>query len=265
MRSAVPQILRAAAMIAVMVLVDYGFAQVNAPYRPHVSSALVVAALITKCGLASVWAAIGRDNFLLRLVVFLIAFLGNWQFLRQWDVRAESEMILAFWVEAVTIIGVLTLMRVVRFTTTRSSIATLSTLSVGREVPRFSVRDIMLLTVLVAVALGVVTRMQSLSVRQDTQIVACVIGAMHAGVSLSAVVSALVLRRWILPSIMLIAGSLLLGWGVSIALRYDMAAALISISVPAAVQVVVLTAARIAGYRFLRGAAAVADQGGIAA
>ncbi len=265
MRSAVPQIVRTVATIAVVLLMQYGLAQVDAPYRPSVISALVVASLTITCGLASVWVAIGRDGFLLRLATFLIAFFGNWQFLRQWDVRAESEMILAFWVQAVTIIGVLTLMRVVRFTTTRSSVATLSTLSIGSEIPRFSVRDIMLLTVLVAVALGVVTRMQSLSVRQDTQIVACVVGAIQAGISLSAVVSVLVFRYWILPSVMLIAGSLLLGWGVSVALRYDTAAAMVAISVPAAVQVFVLGATRISGYRFVRRTQAFADPGEAAA
>ena len=43
MRWAVPQILRAAAMIAVMLLLDYGLARVNPPYRPGIAAALVVA------------------------------------------------------------------------------------------------------------------------------------------------------------------------------------------------------------------------------
>jgi len=66
------------------------------------------------------------------------------------------------------------------------------------------------------------------------------------------VASTLVFRHWVLSSIMLLAGAVLLGWGVSVALRYDTAAAMISITVPAAVQVVVLGAVRLAGYRFMR-------------
>ena len=241
---------RAAAMVAGMILLDYALARANVRYRPGVSGALIVTALATKGGLASVWAVIGRDSVLGRLMVLLTALSGTWVFLRQWYRVAESEMVPAFCIQAVVVVTVLLVMRAFRFRTVYTGGAAAHAPTDRR--PRFSIRDILILTVLIGVALAVVTRMQTLSVQSEVQTVSCVIGAIMACITLAAVYSALVFRQAVLPLVLLAGGSLVLGWGIGTALRYDTAATTVLIGAQTLLQISVFAAARIAGYRFTR-------------
>ncbi len=74
-----------------------------------------------------------------------------------------------------------------------------------------------------------------------------------ACITLAAVFSTLVFRQVVLPLVLLAGGSLVLGWGIGTALRYDIAATTVLIGAQTLLQISVFATARIAGYRFARG------------
>ncbi|MEX2113666.1 MAG: hypothetical protein WD845_10800 [Pirellulales bacterium] len=244
------QVMRVAALVAAIGVIDYALLRADVRYVASVQGALVVAALAVQVGLASVWAAIGRDQLAGRLPVLLAALAGVWWFLREWHPRAEREMATGFWLQAVIVIAALLFLRMVRFQTIFGPNAPVA----GRRalLPRFSIRGVLLLTGMVCASLAIVLRMQSLRVQSDAMAISCIVGLFQASLTLAAVAATLIFRHVAVFVLLVCGGGAMVGWGIGRAIAYDELVATVSIAVPVSVQTAVLLAARLAGYRFVR-------------
>ena len=252
------QTLRAAGLAAGALLLDYTLVRANVPYGPSVAGALVIVLLAAQVGLGSVWLAIGGDSLLARVIVFLAICLGIWSLLANWHHLAESELEPACWVQGVFVVGVLAILRRLRFRLVRTGKdASAEPLGLPSQ---FSIRDILILMTLIGVSLATLIRLGSLSVNRDAQIISCVLGVFLAAMTLIAVMSTVGSRHAIVPAALTSCVSLLLGWGIGKAIHYDLTVSTLAIGGQALVQLAVLLAWRQAGYRFLRAASEPALQ-----
>jgi hypothetical protein len=255
-RMMVAQILRTFGIVTCVLLLDYALARSQVPYGPFVEGGWVIALLAAQVGLCSVWASISRDHWLARLVILLAVSAGVWAFLHGWNQRAQGELSPAFWVQGVIVVGGLLLMRVLRFRLIRSSEAPLQK-SIEQS-PQFSIRDLIVVITLVGVSLAATIRLGTLNVATDAPRIACGIGVFLAAITLLSVCSTLVFRHVPLPVVLILGGSLLLGWGIGKALRYDLVVSTVALGAPAMLQLAVLVLLRLSGHRFVRPASAAA-------
>ncbi len=244
------QSIRAILLVMAIGLLDYYLLRARVRYTPGIAGAALVGVLGAQVGLASVWGVIGRDHLLARLIVLIAALAGVWLFLANWHPpKSAEEMTSCFGVQSVIVVAVLLIARLLGYQTMHRGGAHLAPTD---RLPKFSIRDILLFTTLVCVALAAVLRMQSLRVGHDTLLISFVIGAFMACITLAAVFSMLTLRHVALPMVFLYAGSALLGWGIGTAIHYDTAVSAVSLFVPAAIQGVPLMLSRVRGYQFVR-------------
>ena len=221
----------------------------------------VVALLAAQVGLCSFWASISRDHWLARIAILVAASTGVWAFLAGWNPRAQSELSPAYWVQGVIVVGGLLLMRVMRFRLARSGEARRQIAT--EQASQFSIRDLIVVITLVCIALAATIRLGSLSVETDAPRIACGIGVFLAAITLLSVCSTLVLRHMLLPVVLILGGSVLLGWGIGKAIHYDLAVSTVALGTPAMLQLAVLVPLRLCGYRFarpVRAAASVEDR-----
>jgi hypothetical protein len=176
--------------------------------------------------------------------------LGVWGFLASWNQRAESELAPACWVQGVIVVGVLAMLRLLRFEVVRTGKPESSAPAVSP--PQFSIRDILILMALVSASLAALIRMGSLRVNRDAELISCVVGAFLAAMTLAAVFSTLVFRHVALPVALTTLAAFLLGWGIGKAIRYDLIVSLVALGGPAVLQIEVLLMWRRAGYRLAR-------------
>ncbi len=244
------QTLRAVGLAAGALLLDYALVRANVLYGPSVAGALVIVLLAAQVGLGSVWVAIGGDSLLARVILFLAISLGIWSLLANWHHLAESELTPACWVQGVFVVGVLVILRRLKFRLVRTG----KDASPEPHGPptQFSIRDILILMTLIGVSLATLIRLGSLNVNRDAQIISCVLGSFLAAMTLIAVLSTLGSRHAIAPAALTSCLSLLLGWGIGKTVHYDLTVSTLAIGGQALVQVAVLLAWRQAGYRFLR-------------
>ena len=249
-RKILAQTLRALGLAIGALVLDYALARANVPYGPSLDGAFIVAVLAAQVGLAGVWAAIGRDFLLGRIVVLLAVSLSAWALLDNWHNLANSELVPGFWMQGVIVVGVLLIMRHLRFRLVRRGQVVL------REpldtAPQFSIRDIMIFTALVCASLATLVRLGSLSLYRDEPLISCVVGGLLAAMTLISVLSTLVLRQAVLPVSLLCGASLLLGWGIGRAIRYALAMSTLALGGPIILQVAVLLVWRQFGYRLAR-------------
>jgi len=260
-RMILAQILRAVVLATGALLLDYALARTNVRYLPSIASGSVIALLVVQVGLGSVWVSIGRDFLPARIVVFLAASLGVWAFLVNWDKRSESELTPACWVQGVIVVGVLLIVRMLRFHLIRTGKVVFSE-QLGKP-PQFSIRDILIFMTLVSASLAMLVRLGSLTVNHDAAMISCVVGVFLAAMTLISVLSTLVFRHATLPVAFTCGASLLLGWGIGKAIHYDLAVSTLALGGPVILQVAVLLVWRQAGYRLVRaesGFVAAADR-----
>ncbi len=222
-------------MLLAIALLDYDLLRRSVPYVPGIAGALLVAALLTQVGLASVWAAIGRDAMLPRACVLIAALLGVWLVLFYWNERAQEEMLRAYWVQAVIAAGGLFVLRVLGLQTLRRGEPALESAAAP---PRFSIRDLLLVTTLVCLALAGVMRMEGLTTTQDAALISLAVGGFIGAITLAAVFTTLVFRHFLLPMLVVCAGSVLLGWGIGTIVRYETTLTMVALGVPTGGQVV---------------------------
>ncbi len=260
-RTIVVQILRTAGIVTAVLLLNGALLWSAIPYGPFEEAGLAVAVVAAEVGLCSVWAIIGRDFWLARLATALAAWTSVWMFLHNWHRLADEELLPGCWVQAVLVVGALLGLRVVGFRLVRFQ--TDASGEPSAPIPRFSIRDIMIFTTLVGFALAAVIRLGSLTVGRDASLLAEAVGAFLAFITLLSVLSTLALRQSVLPALLTCGASVLLGWGVGTAIRYDRVVSTLAIGAPAGLQVAVLMFFRQAGYRFMRPTSATLDDGSV--
>jgi hypothetical protein len=255
MRGIVWQVVRCVVAMGVIVGLDYALLTANLRYTRPYEAVWCVVMLAVQMGMASVWFAIGRDQFFARLLVWLMALCSGWLFLRAWHELAEQELTPCFAVQAAGVTCTLLLLRVLRFRTIR--VSNEPTAGPTAFLPQFSIVGVLLWTGLIGVVFAVVLRMQSLRVPTHATAISCIVGAFLASLTLAAVLATLTFRNPLAFAPLVCVGSALLGFGVGLAVNYfDPVVAIVALAVPASGQSVALLAARMAGYRFVRAGSA---------
>jgi hypothetical protein len=238
-----------------VLLLNEAIAKSKVTYGAYEPAGLVGAVLATEVGVCSVWAIIARSHWLLRLATVVAVSTSVWTFLHNWHPLSEEQLWRAYWVQAVIVAGALLGLRVLGFRLVHSKSDASQEPSV--PIPRYSIRDIMIATTLVGIALAAVIRLGSLEVMHDAPLIGAVVGVFMAAITLLAVLSTLMLRQSVVPALITCGLGVLLGWGIATAIHYDRVVATIAIGAPTGMQVVALMLWRQTGYRFVRPHSAV--------
>ena len=75
-------------------------------------------------------------------------------------------------------------------------------------------RDMLLVTTLVCLALAGVMRMEGLTTTHDAALISLAVGGFMGAITLAAVFTTLVFRHFLLPMLVVCTASVLLGWGI---------------------------------------------------
>jgi hypothetical protein len=243
--------LRAAIVVSVVAAIDYALLRAEIRYRPAIAGALANAFLVAQVGLCAVWLAIGRDPLVVQVPAAACIGFSVWHYLANWNERALSEFAPGYWTQVVIVGVVLVGMRALGFRLQRArplgaSLAALPAL------PRFAIRDIMIATLVVAVSLALLTRLDAMNVRRDAAMISLVAGVFLGALTLLSVVSMLVARRVLLWSIVTSAAGFLLGFWIGIAIEYNLVVSTLAIGMPIVFQLAALAIVRARGNRFRR-------------
>ena len=246
----VVQTIRIAGVVAAVLLLNRGLEQKEIAYGQSEEAGLVGGLLATEVGLCSVWAVIARSHWLLRLAAVSAVPMSVWKFLHHWNPLSEKELLPGYWVQAVIVACTLLGLRCLGFRLVY--VQTEASQEPGAPVPRYSIRDMMIFTTLVGIAVAAVVRLGSLQVGLDSPLICAAVGAFMASITLLSVLSTLMLRQSVLPALVTCGVGLLLAWGIATTIRYDRVVAMIVMGAPTGLQVAALILWRQAGYRFVR-------------
>jgi hypothetical protein len=252
------RIVRTVGVVAAVLVLNDAIARSRVPYGPHEPAGLVGAVLATEVGLCSVWAIIGPGHWIMRLAAVFAVLISVRAFLHDWG-SGQTELLPGLWVHTVIMVCALLILRVLGFRLIHGKSA------LGRElsapVPRYSIRDIMIVTTFAGIALTGIIRLGSLALAQDIQLISVVVGVFMAAITLAAVLSTLMLRQSVVPALVTCGLGVLLAWGIGTAIHYDRVVATITIGASTGLQVAALLLWRQVGYRFIRPGRAGASTG----
>lgn len=238
----------AAAAIAGVLVVDCTLAFSNIPYEVGVSGDLVIAFLASQVGLHSAWVALGHAGWLLRATTLVPVWIGVGLYLQNWAPIAMNEMAVVFPAEAGIAIGVLLVMRLLRFQLTSAADREAGSLTPSLQ---YSIRDMLTTTTILCVAAAGLVRLRTLGTGKIELISALVgVGGCFAAATLMSVIASLGMRRVLLPLLVACGLSAALGWGFAMVLLGEATSLFVFlVGATAVIELVPLLVLRRMGYR----------------